>query len=270
VEHVVTIAPRPESLVRDYLRYLGAPPPAKGAPPFVPPHFFPQWIFPVAKKTLDGLPYNLLAMVNGGCRMEVHGPLPADEPLQVRARLEKVDDNGRRALLHQRVTTGTLAEPELLVVVVYEIIPLRRGRDSGPRRPRPSRPMVPTTAREVDFWKLSPQAGLQFAALTGDFNPVHWLRPYARAFGFSSIILHGFATMARAIEGLNGAIFAGDTQRIKVFDCRFVRPLPLPARVGLFREGQQVYVGEGLGGLAYLVGTFDTERTASTREESHE
>jgi hypothetical protein len=33
----------------------------------------------------------------------------------------------------------------------------------------------------------------------------------------------------------------------------------LPARVGLYVRGREVYVGDALGGGAYLVGTFDTE-----------
>jgi acyl dehydratase len=91
---------------------------------------------------------------------------------------------------------------------------------------------------------------------------VHWIRPYARAFGFRSTILHGFSTMARAIEGLGRALYAGDTRRVRVFDCRFTRPLVLPARVGLYLRGSEVFVGDAPDGPAYLAGSFQTTNQA--------
>ena len=46
---------------------------------------------------------------------------------------------------------------------------------------------------------------LDFAKLTGDFNPIHWVPAYARASGFRSCILHGFATMSYAMEAIRSA-----------------------------------------------------------------
>ena len=66
------------------------------------------------------------------------------------------------------------------------------------------------------------------------------------------------ATMARAIEGLNKALFAGDTTRIRVWDCKFTKPLVLPNQVGLYVHGNDVFVGDAPGGSAYLVGSFTT------------
>jgi acyl dehydratase len=111
-------------------------------------------------------------------------------------------------------------------------------------------------ARELQYWRVGSDAGMAFAVLTGDFNPVHWMRPYARALGFKSKILHGFATLARALEGLNRALYAGAVDRIRTVDVRFTRPLCLPARVGLYLDGDTFMVGDAPGGPAYLVGTL--------------
>src|SRR5205814_499237 len=175
------------------------------------------------------------------------------EPLVVSARLEDIDDDGRRAILHQRIATGTEAVTEAVVAHLYAVVPLAK-KEPGKEKPRAQ---VPEDARELGFWRLGPRAGLEFAFLTGDFNPVHWVRRYARAFGFRSTILHGFSTLARAIEGLNRALFAGDAGRLAAIDARFVRPLVLPARVGLYvADGGRVWVGDAPGGAAYLEGTF--------------
>src|SRR5262245_36381134 len=69
-EIVETLPPRPPDLVRDYIRHVGGDPAAyKGV---VPPHLFPQWGFPLAAKTLRGIPYPMLKVLNGGCRLEMN------------------------------------------------------------------------------------------------------------------------------------------------------------------------------------------------------
>lgn len=249
-----TLPPRHPELVRDYLLHVGGDPGAyRGV---VPPHLFPQWGFPLAARTLRGLPYPLAKVLNGGCRLEVNAPLRADRSLRVSARLEDIDDDGRRAVLHQRVVTGTDEAPEAVVAHLYAIVPLaKKGQGSGDAKAKAS-PRVPHDATELAYWRLASDAGLRFAMLTGDFNPVHWSRRYARAAGFRDTILHGFSTMARAMEGLHRALFAGDTRRIAVFDVKFTRPLVLPARVGLYLRGDEVYVGDAPDGPAYLVGSY--------------
>jgi hypothetical protein len=260
------------ALVRDYLRFVGGDPGAyRGR---VPAHLFPHWSFPLAAQTLRGLPYPLLRVVNGGCRLEMNAPLPLGKPLVVRARLERVDDDGRRAVLHQRVVTGTATEPEAVVAHIFAIVPSGAtaatngaGPAGGAVRPRKEAARVPAGARELAFWRLRPDTGLGFAFLTGDFNPVHWVRPYARAMGHRSPILHGFATLARAIEGLQRALFAGDTDRLASIDVRFTRPLVLPARVGLYVDGRQLTVGDAPGGPAYLAGSFVARGDAGDPQE---
>ncbi len=260
-----TYAPRSPELVRDYIRHVGGDPAAyKGT---LPAHLFPQWGFGLGGQALQGLPYPLARVLNGGCNMEIRSALPANEPLTVRAHLESIDDDGRRAVLQQRVITSTPSAPDALIADMFAIVPLsgdKKAKDSKASGSSPTKdakkeaPRVPDDARELAYFKLSANAGLDFAKLTGDFNPVHWIPGYARAFGFSNVILHGFGTMARAIEGVNRGVFAGDVTRIKRWSCRFTKPLVLPAKVGLYVRDQDVFVGVAKGGPAYLVGRFET------------
>jgi hypothetical protein len=264
----------PTELIRDYLRHVGGKP--RATPEEIPPHLFPHWSMPLAARTLRGLPYPLLRVVNGGCRLEINAALRAGEPLQVRARLESVNDDGRRAVIHQRIVTGQSGCADALVAHVYAILPSgARPREKG-LRPVKEAPHVPASAREIDCLSLSRSAGLDFALLTGDFNPVHWIPAYARALGHQSTILHGFASMARAFESLQRALFAPTQDRIRVLDARFVRPLVLPATVGVYVEGDALFLGSR-GGPAVLTGSFapapsdvatDARVPASTPDEA--
>ncbi|MFK7991732.1 MAG: MaoC/PaaZ C-terminal domain-containing protein [Sandaracinaceae bacterium] len=248
-----TFAPRPPALIRAYVRNVGGDPSAYKH--HVPAHLFPQWAFALTGKTLEGLDYPMLSAMNGGCELIEHARLPQGEALEVSARLESIDDNGRRAILTQRVVTGTRSAPGALVAKMQVFVPLPKKPDAGPRAPKKPPARVPESAREVAWLRVKSDAGLDFAKLTGDFNPIHWVPAYARAFGFRSTILHGFGTMARAIEGVNRGLYAGDVTRLKHVRVRFTKPLVLPAQVGVFLDGEHLTVGPAPGGPAYLTGT---------------
>jgi acyl dehydratase len=257
----------PQSLLDDYVKHVGGDPRAYRGQ--VPPHLFPQWCMPVLARTLEGLPYPLLRVVNGGCHVRVHAPLPAGEPLTVRAQLRSVDDDGTRAVLHQHVATGTSSAPDALEIDFQAVVPLATRRVTRPSRevrsahasPAASRkvkPHAPDDAREILRVHLPHDAGLSFAKLTGDFNPIHWVPAYARASGFPDVILHGFGTLARAWEALNRGVFAGDVQALTSLECRLTRPLVLPHDVSFFVRGRELFVADAPMGPAYLTGTFQT------------
>ncbi len=255
-EHRITVSPRAPELVDAYVRWVGGDPSScKGR---VPAHLFPQWGFPLTGKLMEGLSYPMLAAMNGGCKLTINDALPANEPLQVSGRLDAVDDNGQRAILDQKIVTGTKANPEAVVAHLYVFVPLKPREQSGEKKKgkAPDKARVPVDAREIAFFKLGAKAGLDFAKLTGDFNPVHWVPRWARAFGFKNVILHGFGTLARAIEALNRGLFAGDVTALQEIDVRFTRPLVLPARVGVYVRGNEVWVGDAPGGPAYLEGRY--------------
>ncbi|MBW1878851.1 MAG: hypothetical protein JRJ84_10855, partial [Deltaproteobacteria bacterium] len=121
-----TVPPRSPELVKDYLRAVGAE--RSWYRGVLPPHLFPHWAFPLLSKTLTDIPYDMTRVLNGGCRMEMNEPLAADGPLHLRANLEGIDDDGRRAVLHQRIITGTDTEPDALVCHMYSIVPLKRDK----------------------------------------------------------------------------------------------------------------------------------------------
>jgi acyl dehydratase len=253
-----TYAPLDSSLLDEYVTHVGGD--ARAYRGIVPPHYFPHWAMPVAAETLAPLPYPIMRVLNAGCRMQINAPLPRNEALHVRAQLTNVDDDGKRALITQRVITGTKSAPDALVVEIYAFVPLRSDKDAkkDDGGKKTEKPRVPEGAREVSFIELPADAGLSFAKLTGDFNPIHWIPAYAKASGFRNVILHGFGTFARTCEGLNRGFFGGDVSKLKVLEAKFTRPLVLPHSIGVYVKQHEVYVGDGVEGPAYMTGRFAT------------
>lgn len=248
------VPPRPDALVGDLVRWAGGD--ARAWRGRLPAYMFPQWGFPSLARTLNGVPYPLPKVLNQGCRITVEEPLPAGEVLRLESHLHGVDDNGQRARLHQRLVTTTDSGGRV-VADVFAYVPLAKkkkgGKHSGP-------PIVPLDCREIARRQLRSNAGLEFAILTGDFNPVHWLRAYARLAGFKSTILHGFGTLSIAVEAVIAGQWSGDIRRFGGVDVRFTRPLVLPAKLGVFvgaadAEGRiPLAVGKAPGGAAVMLG----------------
>ncbi|MEZ4470223.1 MAG: MaoC/PaaZ C-terminal domain-containing protein [bacterium] len=253
----VELPPRDAALVADYIRWAGGDRQAwKGQ---VPHHLFAQWAFGLTHELLCGAPYPLAKAVNAGCRLEINGPIPLGEPLHVHASLEGIDDDGRRAIIRQRFVTSTPSSPDALVARLDALVPLGGGDSQGEKKSeRRSRPTVPAGAREIGTKRLPANAGFEFACLTGDFNPLHWIAPYAKAMGFGRTILHGFGTLAIALETMNRVLWAGDTTRLTEVEVRFTRPVRLPGRFGIHVHDDGLFVGDAPGGPANLTGTFKT------------
>lgn len=75
-------------------------------------------------------------------------------------------------------------------------------------------------------WRLPASVGRKYAAVSGDYNPIHLNTLAAKAFGFPRTIAHGMYSAARA--------FASVGTRLTAFEWTvdFVKPLVLPATVG--------------------------------------
>jgi acyl dehydratase len=252
-EKTATVRPRSQGLIDDYVRWAGGNPAAyRGT---VPAHLFPQWGFPLLASCLTDIPYDLVKVINAGCRIEVNAPIPAGEPLELSARLVSIDDDGRRAILVQELVTGTRSAPRAMVAQLFAHVPSPKAekREGKPK----DKPRVPSDARPIAQRRLPMRAGREFALLTGDINPVHWIPPYAKAAGFKSTILHGFGTLAIAVEALNKGVFAGDPSKLRRIDVRFTRPLLLPGAVEvLVGSANHVYVGTAVDGPCFLSGEF--------------
>mgnify|MGYP006290358523 CR=1 FL=1 len=260
-----TIDPPSPDLVRRYLEHVGGNPGRYVRK--LPPHMFPQWTFDLVGRSLQHLPLPLHQAVNGGCRLVQRAPLPTTGPLEVSGQLTDIETTDRKITLTVELTTGTPGRPDAVVAQMYNVLVGRRSAggssdestatDEQEESQKKGGARVPEGASEVTRWSIPADAGLDFAKLTGDFNPIHWLAPAAKAAGFDHTILHGFSTMARGWEGLVDR--AGRAGAIREMDVRFTRPLVLPADVGLFVDDGTVAVGDQPGGAAYMIGAYETE-----------
>jgi hypothetical protein len=98
-----------------------------------------------------------------------------------------------------------------------------RGRARKDGRP----PQAPLPAQAV--WEVGARCGRRYAALSGDWNPIHLWAWSARLMGMRQPIIHGMHSLARAcaeLERLHG-------RRVAELEARFRAPVPLGSALSL-------------------------------------
>lgn len=185
--------------------------------------------FPLAMRlmTAPDFPLPLIGLVHVTNRITVHRPIPAGAALDlsVRAADLRAHPRGRRFDI---VATATLDGAEVWRgLSTYLRLGPRPTDDPAP----PARPAADDGAKPDDgtgaggVWRVPARVGADYAAVSGDRNPIHtsWLG--ARLFGFPRPIAHGMWSKAHALAALEGRLPDAYT-----VDVAFRKPLLLPAR----------------------------------------
>ena len=129
----------------------------------------------------------------------------------------------------------------------YLVVRGRRG--GGPRPPAAPAPDLAPLAS----WQLANASGRAYAALSGDWNPIHLWPWSARLMGLRAPITHGMHTLGRTCAELERA----GGRPLRLLDGRFRAPVELGAAVRLAADlAQGCYTVEAAGRAA-VEGRFD-------------
>lgn len=196
----------------------------------LPAGFLHAMAFPVAMSVLnrDDFPLPLLGMIHLRNVVEQFIPARFTEPLDITARAEglrahragtqldvlaEIRGSGDGAVRWRGVSTY-LAKGVFLPGIDKASAEVRAGDFKAPD---------PTAV-----WQLGVDTGRAYAAVSGDFNPIHLSVLSAKALGLRRSIAHGMYLASRALADVGAA--RGDSFR---WDVSFDAPVYLPARVAL-------------------------------------
>lgn len=214
--HKRTLPAPSNSLVDQYIAWCGAP--ALRYANELPPHFCSHWALSLLSQIGASVPYNVLDILNQGAHITVNHPIPRGVPLYLSGKMISVVKEATRVRIHIRITTSTDKYTDAHILDSFLSVPLKTDKKLSKKKPFEPLPM-----NEIGTWTAGPSAGVDFARLTGDFNPIHVFSPLGRLAGFGGCILHGFGFMARSWEVCrNAGLDISDA------DLRFTKPLKLP------------------------------------------
>ncbi|GAB3453353.1 MaoC/PaaZ C-terminal domain-containing protein [Massilia terrae] len=170
-------------------------------------------------------------------------------------------DPARPMLLH---TSASIAPPQAngAIHVLFRTTGQQDGRDifscasdylavRGRRGARSAPPPVSHTA-PIASWKLDSAAGRRYAAVSGDWNPIHLSHWTAKLMGMRTPIIHGMHTVGACCAALEHA--AG--RRVAAISSRFTAPIALPGQVTLSADLEAGEYTASSGGRDAVIGSF--------------
>jgi acyl dehydratase len=208
--------------LRDYRRICGCA--EDGRLPLVYPHLMAMPLH-MAMLTSDAFPVRLLGLVHVRNEIRSHARIGEGEALEITCTLDghRETDRGQEFdLLTECRHGGRSAWNETSTFLA------RRRSARGSEKPRGSAPSAPAatpTAVRTTSFHADADIGRRYAAVSGDFNPIHLSDLSARLFGFDRAIAHGLWSLSRTVAELDTDTTA-DTVRI---DAAFKLPVFLPA-----------------------------------------
>jgi acyl dehydratase len=201
--------------------------------------------FPLAMRlmTAPDFPLPLIGLVHVTNRITADRPIPSGAALDLAVRATGLRDHPRGRQFDVIATAAIGGVEVWRGVSTYlrlgsrpagpsssgEAPPATGPSSSGEAPPAtgPSSPgeAPPTTVGDGSLWRVPERVGADYAAVSGDRNPIHTSRLGARLFGFPRPIAHGMWSKARALAALEGRLPDAFT-----VDVAFKKPLFLPGR----------------------------------------
>ncbi|MER7280683.1 MaoC/PaaZ C-terminal domain-containing protein [Dactylosporangium sp. NPDC000244] len=208
----------------------------------------------LALMTAADFPFPVLGVVHVANAIEVLRPLTSSDAFSLSVRAEDLRPHERGTQFDMVATASIAGEPVWHGRSTY----LRRDGSRSDRKDtaEPPKPPQPTAV-----WRVPRRTGTDYAAASGDRNPIHTSRILARAFGFRSTIAHGMWTKARCLAALEGRL----PERYTV-SVQFKRPILLPATVAFSARDGQIAVHDRGTGAPHLTGTIVEPRCADADE----
>lgn len=202
--------------LRKYRAVCGFP--AKSTLPVTYPHVLAAPLH-MAVVTHANFPVPLLGLVHVRNTINQHRPIAADEPLSITVSLEghRKVDAGNEFDMNSVITVGD--------EVVWDSVTTFLQRQKTTKSKKNKRAPTQDTIEDPRYarFSLKEDLGRRYAAVSGDYNPIHLYALTAKLFGFKRHIVHGMWSLARCAAELDALL--PDAYQ---YDVQFKLPVFLP------------------------------------------
>ncbi len=193
----------------------------------------------------SGFPFRIAGMIHVANDLRAAGPYDPARPVLLRttATIAPPKDNGA---IHVLLDTTGQQDGREVFICGSDYLAVRGKRGARPAAAAPSQ-SVPLAG-----WMLDSASGRRYAAVSGDWNPIHLARWSARLMGMRAPIIHGMHTVAKCCAALE----ASTGHSVAAISARFTAPVALPGAVALSADvGAGTYTASS-GGRDAVSGSF--------------
>jgi acyl dehydratase len=188
--------------------------------------------FPTVMSLVTGFDFPFAAMGSVHLENEItqYRPIRVTDEVSVAVHAENLREH-RKGLLVDVVTDVSVGNE----VAWHQVTTfLRQQRTSLSDEPKPPPQKQPKLPPPNAILRISPGQIRRYAAVGGDYNPIHTSSVGAKLFGFPTVIAHGMFSAAAVLANVEANL--PDAVRYSV---RFGKPVLLPASAGLYVEQVQ-------------------------------
>jgi hypothetical protein len=170
------------------------------------------------------IPFRIVGLIHVSNDLAMHCEVRTDAPLVLVTTLSMPEPGANGAI---ECVLETVASADWKTVFTctsrYLIKRGQRGKHA------PASPSAVPVGDVVGEWVVTADAGRRYAALSGDWNPIHLWPWSAQLMGMRAPIIHGMETMAHVCA----AFEQSTNRRITSLACHFKRAVPLGASATL-------------------------------------
>ncbi len=192
------------------------------APHMLHTRLFKDVMFQVA--TDPELDLDLLRLVHGEHDAIFHRPLKPWDLVQVRAKLEAVEEKSSGKLVVSRIFGIVDGELAVECKTAY-FIKGDKKKSGGEAKAKKTPPPAPPAPDFEAAFSIDDDQSYRYAEASLDDNPIHVDPGTAKAAGLPDVILHGMCTMAMAGKSVVDSLADSDPRRLKRLGVRFARPV---------------------------------------------
>ena len=208
--------------------------------------------FPTVMSLVTGFDFPFAAL--GSVHIENHitqyRPIAVTDTVSAKVHAQNLREH-RRGLLVDIVTVVSVGNEKAWQQVTTFLHQQKTSLSDEPKPPPQKKPKLgPPNA----VLRITPGQIRQYASVGGDHNPIHTNPIAAKLFGFPTVIAHGMFSAAAVLANIEGQL--PDAMKYSV---RFVKPVVLPARAGLYvdrvTDGWELTLRHTSSGDPHLIGT---------------
>lgn len=191
---------------------------------FVPSSYWYMLLFKLQTHLMlhPDAPYPILGMVHLNFIIKQYRPVLPHENLNASCYFGKLYKHDKGTIVE---TIMTLKKDNEIVWKQKNYNLYRTKSNIGQEIPEKDKYEI-ISPEKLENWNLKPKDALNYAKISGDYNPIHLNKLLAKAFGFPKQVIHGWYTFSKALSPhyLN-------TPDAHEIHGAFKKPLFLPARV---------------------------------------
>jgi acyl dehydratase len=207
-------------------------------------------------------PFRLVGVIHVDNQLSAGPGMAMDGPLELET-VVRVAPPGPNGAVHAMLDTRATRDGGLVFACSSNYLVVR-GRRTGPRAAASepvAAPDAPALAAIAE-WRLTPASGREYAALSGDWNPIHLWPWTARLMGLQRPIIHGMHTLGRVCAELERAAGRPLTQ----LGGRFRAPVELGRSLVLAASLEEGCYTVGAGGRIAVEGQFSFDSAQAMRD----